>query len=99
MTDRTAILNYLKVHKAELLARYHLSKIGLFGSIARGEGHPGSDIDLIVEFQEGTENLSQLKRSLKELMETTFQMEVDICRKKYIKSYYRNRILADAVFV
>ena len=99
MTDRAHILDYLKAHKAELIARYNLSKIGLFGSFARGEQHAGSDIDLIVEFQEGTENLFEIKRSLKELMESEFDLGVDICREKYIKPYYRKRILEDAVFV
>lgn len=36
----------------ELLKKHHVSKIGLFGSYARGEEKNGSDIDLLVEFDE-----------------------------------------------
>ena len=99
MIDKTDIINYLKLNKADLLTQYNLSKIGLFGSFARGEQTVDSDIDLIVEFQTGTENLFQLKLALKKLMEKQFHKEVDICREKYIKPFYKNRILKDAIFV
>jgi uncharacterized protein len=99
MIDRTDIIDYLKQHKAELLARYRLSKIGIFGSFARGEQTDDSDIDLIVEFQSGVENLFHLKQALKQLIQEEFHKEVDICREKYIKPYYKKRILKDAIFV
>lgn len=99
MLDKTDILDYLKQHKAELLTQYKLSKIGVFGSFARAEQTADSDIDLIVEFQDGTENLFQLKQGLKKLMEQRFGREVDICREKYVKPYFKKRILEDAIFV
>lgn len=99
MIDRTDIINYLKLHKAELLTEYNLSKIGIIGSFARGEQTAESDIDLIVEFQAGTENLFQLKQDLKIRIEKQFQKEVEICREKYIKPSFKNRILKDAIFV
>jgi predicted nucleotidyltransferase len=99
MIDRADILDYLKQHKAELLTQYKLSKIGIFGSFARAEQTADSDIDLIVEFLEGTENLFQLKLGLKKLMEQRFGREVDICRGKYVKPYFKKRILEDAIFV
>jgi predicted nucleotidyltransferase len=99
MIDRADILDYLKQHKAELLTQYKLSKIGIFGSFARAEQTADSDIDLIVEFQDGTENLFQLKQALRKLMEQRFHREVDICREKYIKPFYKKRILEDAIFV
>ncbi len=92
------MLDYLWQHKPQLLAQYHLSKIGIFGSFARGEQTGASDIDLIVEFEAGTENLTQIKQSLKKLIEQQFHLEVDICREKYIKPYYKKRILKDAIF-
>jgi len=99
MIDQSDILKYLKQHKTDLLTQYSLSKIGIFGSFARGEQTADSDIDLIVEFQAGTDNLFQIKQALKKLMENQFHKEVDICREKYIKPYYKNQILKDAIFV
>lgn len=96
--DKKVILDYLKQHKAELLAQYHLTKIGIFGSFARGEQTDKSDIDLIVEFQPGTDNLFHLKWDLRELFEQQFHRKVDICREKAIKPNYKKLILKDAIF-
>ncbi len=99
MIAKTDILDYIKRHKPELISQYHLSKIGIFGSFARGEQTPESDIDLIVEFEAGTEDLYQVKQALRKLFEREFHKEVDICRERYIKPYYKKRILQDAIFV
>ena len=50
MIDSNKILLYLASNKNRMEKEYHLVKIGLFGSIARGEQNEQSDIDLIVEF-------------------------------------------------
>ncbi|HLF65420.1 MAG TPA: nucleotidyltransferase domain-containing protein [Saprospiraceae bacterium] len=99
MTERKDILNYIERHKAELMSKYHLSKIGVIGSLAHREQTSESDIDLIVEFETGTENLFQIKQALRQLFKNQFHLEVDICREKYIKPYYKKQILEDAVFV
>ena len=58
-----------------------------------------SDIDIIVEFLPNTENLSDMKASLKEAIKNAFDRDVDICREKYLKPYYRNQILKSAIYV
>jgi predicted nucleotidyltransferase len=40
----------LKTKLIELLNPYHPSKIGIFGSYARGENTPGSDLDILISF-------------------------------------------------
>ncbi len=37
----------------QLAKRYHIRKLSLFGSAARGEMRPNSDIDLLIEFEPG----------------------------------------------
>lgn len=46
----------LHEHRDELLAlarRYHATDVKVFGSIARGEDTPDSDVDLLVTFEDG----------------------------------------------
>jgi len=54
--DRLVIGETLVVSRKafkELAQRYHINKLVLFGSAARGKLEPDSDIDLLVEFIEG----------------------------------------------
>lgn len=99
MINRTEILSFLKEKKEDLFSEYQLVKIGLFGSFARNEGTENSDIDLIIEFEPNTENLSEKKSMIKALFKKQFDREVDICREKYIKPCFKTQILKSAIFV
>jgi len=47
--DRDAVLKRLRAHEAELKAM-GVARLSLFGSVARGDAGPGSDVDLAAEF-------------------------------------------------
>jgi len=91
-------MTFLSQNKKLFRDDFHIIRIGLFGSYARGDQNDGSDIDLLVEFEEGTENLYDLKLQLKEFIRLKLGMEVDICREKYIKSRMRSSILKETVY-
>ncbi|MEO8400120.1 MAG: nucleotidyltransferase domain-containing protein [Ignavibacteriaceae bacterium] len=65
MKSKNEILKFLSQKKEFLNKNFHIVKIGIFGSYARGDTKGGSDIDLTVEFEENTQNLFDLKRKLK----------------------------------
>jgi uncharacterized protein len=98
MKTRDQVLTFLTQNKKLFREDFHIIRIGLFGSYARGEQNDGSDIDLLVEFEEGTENLYDLKLQLKEFIRFKLGMEVDICREKFIKSRMRSSILRETVY-
>lgn len=99
MLNKEEILSFLREIKAELFSELQLEKIGLFGSFAKDEGTNESDIDLIVEFQPNTKNLSEKKSKIKDIVSKKFNREVDLCREKYIKPYFKSQILQSAVYV
>ena len=96
MIELNQILFYLSSNKSRLEKDYHLKKIGVFGSIARGEQNNKSDIDLIVEFEDNTPDLYMVKQQLRDEIQAKFNLKVDICREKYIKPIFRNQILSEA---
>ncbi len=98
MIDSSKILFYLTSNRERLEKEYHLIKIGIFGSIARGEQNEQSDIDLIVEFKKDTPDLFSIKQRLKNEIQSQFNLPVDICREKYIKPIFRQQILSETKY-
>ena len=78
-----------------LAAEHGASKVRLFGSVARGEASPGSDVDLLVAMEEG--------RSLLDLVafwqdvEELLGCRVDVITDGGVSPYLRDRIYAEAV--
>lgn len=99
MHTQKQILDFLSKSKNLLNRQFRVSRIGLFGSYARNEQTDDSDIDLIVDFQENTNNLYDIKIELKQFFKDNLNVEVDICREKYIKPRYKNRIIKEAIYV
>jgi predicted nucleotidyltransferase len=98
MTTRDQILTFLSQNKKLFRDRYHIIRIGIFGSYARGEQNIKSDIDLLVEFEDDTQDLYDLKLHLKDFFKTKLGIEVDICREKYIKPRIKNSILKETIY-
>jgi len=99
MVTRDEILAFLREIKNELFSEYQIVKIGLFGSYAKDEWTENSDIDLIIEFQPNTENLWEKKSKIKDLVSKKFEKKVDLCREKYIKSYFKSQIIQSTIYV
>lgn len=98
MVNADQILYYLSANKNRFEEEYHLIKIGIFGSFARGEENEKSDIDLIVEFEDNTRDLYTLKQRLKNEIQSKFNLSVDICREKYIKPVFKEQILSEVKY-
>ncbi len=98
MKTRDQILTFLTQNKKLFRDRYHIIRIGLFGSYARGEQTTKSDVDLLVEFEENTQELYDLKIQIKEFIKNSLDIEVDICREKYIKPRFKSFILKETVY-
>jgi uncharacterized protein len=99
MKSKNEILNFLSAKRKFLKDNFHIVKVGIFGSYVRGDNESTSDLDLIVEFEENTPNLFDLKRKLKAYIKENLKLEVDICREKYIKPRYKKVILSEVEYV
>lgn len=81
---------------AELCRRYQVRELSLFGSAARGEARPDSDIDLLVEFlPEATVDLVDYNSLMLELSRV-LDRKVDLVSKKGLKPMIRDSVLAEA---
>ncbi len=96
--NKEIILNFIKTNSNYLYSNYNISKIGLIGSFARNEQNENSDIDFLIEFKSGTQDIFNLKLDLKKYLKTNLNREIDICREKYLKPYIKNYILDEVIY-
>ncbi len=99
MNSKNEIIHFLQKNKNYLTNVYHIKKIGLFGSFARDEQTKESDVDLLVEFEDGVKDIYDTKQALSLFLSSAFKRSVDIAREKYLKPYAKDFILKDAIYV
>ena len=85
MYNKEQILHLLKAKKQDLVKKYPISELGLFGSYARGDNNEQSDIDILVDFNDriGIEFI-ELSHELSNL----FPVKIDLVSRKGIKPRY-----------
>lgn len=94
--DKQNILSILIREKPVLFSRYPISKLGVFGSVSRGDNHSNSDLDVLVEFHKsvGMEFIS-----LAEELENLLGCKVDLVSRNGIKERYFQEIENDLIYV
>jgi len=90
-----AVTSLLREHRAKL-EKLGLSRVAVFGSTARGEAQPGSDIDLLVEFRHPVGFFRFL--DVKAYLETLLGYPVDLVTQDALKRQLRDAILREAVY-
>jgi len=82
----------LKKHK-DLLKKYKVKRIGLFGSYVRGEQKKRSDIDFLVEFEEPNfDNFMDLAFSLEDLFRKKAELITNGNLSPYIQPYVEKEV-------
>ncbi len=95
--DRDLALDALKKYKNDFEQQYDVIRIGIFGSVARGEAQAGSDVDIVVEMKKP--DLFYMVH-MKEILENEFQRPVNIAHYRDKKNgYLKERIQSEAVYV
>jgi uncharacterized protein len=76
-------------------ARHGATRVRLFGSVARGEAGPDSDVDLLVEFAPDRSLLDHA--ALIDELEDLLGCEVDVVNERALRPELRERVLREAV--
>ena len=87
----------LKKHMAEVVQKYQVSEIGIFGSFVRNEQKRRSDIDILVDFSEIPDLLKfiELERYLQKLL----KKKVDLVDKQGIKPKLKDIIMKEVDYI
>ena len=93
---KTKILELLKKHQPDL-EKFHVISLAIFGSVARGEERPDSDIDVLVQFDGPTK--FDWYMDLKEFLENLFGRKIDLITEAGLKPIARSYIEKDLIRV
>ena len=96
MNPQLEIETKLQGLKPLLTEKFHVDKIGYFGSYARNEQNNKSDIDILVSF---TKPLGWDFFDLLDLLEEKLQLKVDLVSEKALKPQLKDIILNSVIYV
>jgi hypothetical protein len=89
---------YLQSKRQEILslaAQHGAYNVRLFGSVARGEAGPKSDVDILIDLESGRSLLDQI--ALGQDLGDLLGCSVDVVTEKALHWYIKDKILQEAV--
>ena len=87
----------IKEHINELHDVYFVSRIGVFGSFARGEATEESDVDVLVEFNQRVDLFHFI--GLQDRLTEILGRKVDLVTPKALKPLIKDQILREVLYV
>jgi predicted nucleotidyltransferase len=95
--NRQDVIDILRRNQDALRARGVLHA-ALFGSLARGEEHPGSDIDIVIDLAPDLAIDVYQYVGLKNYIEDLFPSPVDVVDRDTIKPLIRDSVIKDSIY-
>jgi predicted nucleotidyltransferase len=99
MPDVEEIKRIILQYKAEIKKKFKVKTIGVFGSYVRGEQKRGSDVDVLVEFEEDAEIGFFKFLDLEEFLSQKLGVKVDLVTKNALKPYIGKSILQEVIMI
>jgi len=94
--DLNEVIYRIKARKEYLKKRFKVESIAVFGSFIRGEQKRGSDVDVLVEFQEvpGLDFFA-----LWDYLEGVLKKKIDLTTKSALRKEITGKVLNEAVYI
>lgn len=96
-SEMISISNQIQANRGVLSSKYHVKRIGIFGSIVRNEQTQGSDIDTLIELSEPLSLFQYF--ALQDFLESILNNKVDLVTIESLKPNIGRNILNEVVFI
>jgi predicted nucleotidyltransferase len=93
--QKEEILQTISKLLPDLKKRYHIERLSLFGSYARGDADKQSDVDLLVDFSVTPDLLTFIE--LEEFLSEKVGKKVDLIPQRKLKTSLKNRVMKEAI--
>jgi predicted nucleotidyltransferase len=93
----STIVKMLRLHDTDVREKFKITEIGVFGSYVRGEQREDSDIDILVEFENGYKTFDNYME-LKFFLEDILTSEIDLVIKTAIRDEIKQNILSEVTY-
>ena len=91
------VINSLEAHQERLSKEFGVKSLQLFGSVARDEATPSSDVDLLVEFNRPMGYFGLF--ALQDYLENLLGCSVDLGTKNSLRPTIKENVMMDLVYV
>ena len=95
--DRELVIATLRAHEAELRHR-GVRHVGVFGSVARNEARPDSDLDILLDIDPEAPIGLYDYVGITQFLDDLFATRVDVSNRSRLKPQVRHNAERDAVF-
>lgn len=95
--NKDAVIAVLRAHEAEL-KELGILHAGVFGSVARGEARPDSDIDIAIDIDESREPSIYDYAGMQRQVAALFDRKVDVIDRAAFRPGIRESVAADLVY-
>jgi len=92
------IVAILKRHNKNIRERFKAKDLAVFGSYIRDEQEEGSDVDILVEFDQGYKTFDNYME-LKFFLEALLNSKVDLIIKTALRDELRQSVLSETIYV
>jgi uncharacterized protein len=95
MKSKQEIMSLIKALQGELRQRFKAREIGVFGSVVRGEQSEASDIDVLVDFEDGADLFDLVGLGL--FLEEKLGQKVDVVPRRALREELKGAVLKEVV--
>jgi predicted nucleotidyltransferase len=95
MTMTPGVIGDKRGEVLQIVDRHGAGRVRVFGSVVRGDAGPDSDVDILIDLEQGRSLLDIV--AIKQDLEDLLGCRVDVVTEAAISPYIRDRVLEEAV--
>lgn len=97
MQSTQEILDIIRQSKQHLVTTFKVQKLGVFGSVIRGEQRNGSDVDLLVDLAATADLLDLI--GIGQYLEERLHTRVDVVPRTTLRREFRDQVLKEVCYL